>query len=247
MSSDGTTGLAATRISEIFVSLADTLVAEFDVIDFLTTLARHSIEVLVADEAGVMLSDGNGGLRPVASSAHTNEILDLFETQATEGPGLDCYRSGEAILNRPIDASAPWETFASRARRCGFRRVHALPMRLRSDRVGTVTVLSANDADIDQAASTVGQALADIATISLLQVRNVGEAQLVAEQLQIALTNRIVIEQAKGVLSAREGIDMNASFEMLRGYARSHRLKLAAVAHSLIDGALGAAELTSQD
>jgi transcriptional regulator with GAF, ATPase, and Fis domain len=247
MSSDGNTGLAPTRISEIFVSLADTLVAEFDVVDFLTTLARHSIEVLAADEAGVMLSDGNGGLRPVASSAHANEILDLFEIQSTEGPALDCYQSGEAILNRPIDASAPWETFRSRAERCGFRRVHALPMRLRSDRIGTVTVLSASDTEVDRSASAVGQALADIATISLLQVRTVGEAQLVAEQLQIALTNRILIEQAKGVLSERENIDMNAAFEMLRGYARSHRLKLAAVAHSLIDGSLDASEMSARD
>ncbi|MEQ8716317.1 MAG: GAF and ANTAR domain-containing protein [Acidimicrobiales bacterium] len=246
MSTRGNSGLAPTRISEIFVSLADTLVAEFDVVDFLTTLAHHSIEVLAADEAGVMLSDGNGGLRPVASSAHTNEILDLFEVQSTEGPGVDCYLSGEAILNRPIDASAPWERFRSRAERCGFQRVHALPMRLRSDRLGTVTVLSTSDTEIDQSASAVGQALADIATISLLQVRTMGEAQLVAEQLQIALTNRVIIEQAKGVLAERENLDMHAAFEMLRNYARSHRLKLAAVAHSVIDGSLDAAEIRTR-
>ncbi len=227
------------RLSQILVDLADTLVSDFDVVDFMTTLAHRLVELLVDGEAGVMLVDDSGRLHSVASSSETARMLDLFELQRDEGPCLDCFRSGEPIVNHSLSGSpARWALFEPEARRHGFAMVHALPMQLRGRMIGVVNIFSVEPVELDGADLQVGQALADIATIGLLQERNLREARLLNEQLQSALTSRVVIEQAKGVLAERLQLEMGDAFELLRSHARRHGQRLADIARAVITGEL---------
>lgn len=229
----------AQRLSRVFVELADTLVQEFDVVDFLTVLARRSAELLHATEAGVILADEHGTLRYVASSHESARMLELFELQNAEGPCLDCYRNNERIVNQSLaDVPSRWPRFAPEATRLGFAMVHALPMRLRGSVVGAVNVFAATDAPVTDDEVEIGQALADIATVALLQERSIREAHVLNEQLQGALESRILIEQAKGMLAERMRLDVDAAFAELRRYARETNTRLRDVCTSVLDGTL---------
>jgi hypothetical protein len=232
------------RLGRVFVELADTLVTDFDVVEFMTVLAHRCVELLGAREAGVVLADERGLLRSVASSHESAHLLELFELQNQEGPCLDCYRTGEQVLNHSL---APhddrWPNFAAEARRLGFTTVHALPMRLRGQAIGAVNIFAADGPALSQAEIDVGQALADVATVGLLQERNLREARLLSEQLQAALDSRIVIEQAKGMLAERRNVETGAAFDSLRSYARNTNRKLSDVAQAILDGRLSAEAL----
>jgi hypothetical protein len=232
------------RLSRVFVELADTLVTDFDVVDFMTVLAHRCVELLGATEAGVVLADERGNLRSVASSHESARLLDLFEIQNQEGPCLDCYRTGEQIVNVSLEPTGNrWPKFGVEARRLGFTTVHALPMRLRGQVIGAVNVFASSVTTLTRPEIEVGQALADVATVGLLQERSIREARLLNEQLQAALNSRIVIEQAKGMLAERRVIEMDAAFEALRSYARDTNQKLSDVAHAVVAGTLSADSL----
>jgi GAF domain-containing protein len=226
------------------VELADTLVADFDVIDLLTLLTDRCVEVLDVEAAGLMLNSVDGQLRVMATLSDAMRVLELFELQAQEGPCLDCYRTGQAVVNHDLDAAGErWPRFSVEASDAGFRMVHALPMRLRGTVLGALNLFHVEPSHMSQADVDAAQALADVATIALLQHRAALEAQVVNEQLNNALNSRIVIEQAKGVLAERQGLDIESAFQLLRNYARNHNELLADVARSVIDGSLGAAAL----
>jgi GAF domain-containing protein len=164
-------------------------------------------------------------------------VLELFELQSEEGPCLDCYRTGQAVLNQNlIKLGGRWPRFGPVALEAGFRSVHAVPMRLRGLIIGALNLFRADDGEMDDV--PVAQALADLATIAILQQRAASQAQVVNEQLRHALNSRIVIEQAKGMLAERAGLDMGAAFSWLRNHARDHNRLLVDVARAVIDGAL---------
>jgi hypothetical protein len=235
--------MEGSRLGQVFVELADTLVDNFDVVDFLTTLAHRCVELLHATEAGVLLADSRGVLRSVASSSEQARLLELFELQNNEGPCLDCHRTGEQIFNEDLEMSDRWPAFNAEARRRGFVMVHALPMRLRGEVIGAVNAFSADTEPLTRYEIELGQAFADVATVGLLQERSIRESMVVNEQLQAALNNRIVIEQAKGMLAERHQVDVSEGFESLRRYARDRNLKLGAVAQALLDGTIPAQSL----
>jgi GAF domain-containing protein len=227
----------ADLLSDTFVELADTMVADFDVIDFLQLLTDRSVMLLNASAAGVMLADPRGELRVAASSNEAAGLLELFQIQNDQGPCLDCYRTGRPVT---ADLSGPgqrWPRFAAAATGHGFRTVEALPMRLRDQVIGALNLFRAAPGRFEPADLRLGQALADVATIGLLHERNVRRSETVAEQLQSALNSRVVIEQAKGKLAERFGLDMDQSFAMLRDYARNSNQRLTDVALSCITDA----------
>jgi len=166
-------------------------------------------------------------------------VLELFELQSQEGPCLDCYRSGEPVVNEALSRSdGRWPRFSAVARDAGFWSVHAVPMRLRGEVIGALNLFRDDDGAMEEADVDAGQAFADVATIAILQHRAMIEAQVVNEQLQHALTSRVVIEQAKGVLSERTGFDMEQGFSRMRNHARNHNRRLVDVAQDVIDGTL---------
>ena len=227
------------RLTKVFVELADTLVDEFDALDFLSTLADRSVELLHADAAGVILNDMRGGLHVVASTSDRAQILELFELQNDEGPCLDCFNTGRAVVNvGRSEARSRWPRFSAATAEVGFQSAHAVPLRLRDSVVGAMNLFCVGAVRLSDEDVAVGQALADIATIGLLQERAVRESGLIAEQLQTALNSRIQIEQAKGVLLASANIDVDEAFQLMREYSRRRNQPVKAVARDVIDRVL---------
>lgn len=242
-------GVADTREGRLvrsFVELADTLVSDFDPVDFLAMLAGRCVDALDVAEAGVLLADPDRTLHVMAASSEATRLLELFQLQNEEGPCLDCYLSGRTTVSEDLGAEERWPRFASEARASGFRSVVALPLRLRQEVIGALNLFRPEPGRLDDIDLRAGQALADVATIGLLQQRALRQAHLLADQLHGALTSRVVIEQAKGVLSERAGLDMTEAFDRLRVHARAHNRRLAEVAQAVIDGALSVDELGGQ-
>lgn len=226
-------------LAHTFVSLADTLVAEFDVIDFLHTLAIRSVELLDADAAGIMLADQRGGLHVMASSTEEAHLLELYELQNNEGPCLDCYRTGRPVARDNLPAMrTSWPAFTKELQGLGFHSAQALPMRLRDETIGALNLFRLKPGQLTPADLSIGQAMADVATVGLIQERAIAASELLATQLQTALSSRVQLEQAKGVLAQRAGLRMDEAFQVMRAYARSHNRRLSDVAARIIDGTL---------
>lgn len=225
------------RLARVFVELADTLVDDFDVLDFLSMLVERCVELLDVAAAGVVLSDQKGGLRMAAASSEQARLVELFAIQADDGPCPDCVRTGHPVSSVDLATEdVRWPRFAPAARAAGFRATHAMPMRLRRTVIGAVNLLNTDADGVGDTSVHLGQALADVATIGMLQQRAIRDSAILAEQLHTALNSRVVIEQAKGVLSAHGGMDMHHAFTALRSHARAHNLRLSDLARTVADG-----------
>ena len=223
-------------IIRAFVELADTLVDDYDVIDLLDRLASHSVELLAADSAGILLGDAESTLRVVATTNERTEWMELLQLQAEEGPCVDCYRTATPVSVTDLqDAARRWPRFvAALAERGSFGSVHALPLRLRGQAIGTLNLFHREPGPLPEADLALGQALADVATIGILSERAIRRGETVNEQLQAALNSRIMIEQAKGVLAQRGELSMDAAFDRLRRYSRHHNRRLSSVAREVV-------------
>jgi GAF domain-containing protein len=231
-------------LARALVELADTLVEDFDIVELLALLTDRCIDVLDVEAAGLMLAAPAGDLRVMASSSETMHVLELFEVQSQEGPCLDCYRTGHPVANEDLAADrARWPRFTTEAIAAGFQAVNAFPMRLRGTVIGALNLFHRAPLAMIRADLDAAQALADVATIAILQHRAALGAQSLNEQLQFALNSRIAIEQAKGMVAEREGATMAEAFDRLRNYARSHNLRLAQVAEDLVSGVLPASAI----
>ena len=237
----------AELLARTFVDVADTLVADFDVVDYLTTLTMRTVELFEPSEAGLLLADPAGRVNVAASSSHRMELLELFEIQQDEGPCLDCYHSGEPVRCPDLTAAfGRWPRFAREAVAHGYGSVYALPMRLRNQVIGSLNLLREVPGELDASDLVVAQALTDVATIGILQQRAASEQRLLAEQLQYALDSRVTIEQAKGVVAEHGRLDMDAAFAALRLYARNKNERLVDVAHAVAARTLPAADIAAE-
>jgi GAF domain-containing protein len=226
-------------LARTLVELADNLVDDFDIVELLTTLSDRCVEVLDIAAAGIMLVGPEGDLRVMTSSSDAMRVVELFEVQAQEGPCLDCYRTGEAVLHHDLSApDGPWPGFAAVAVAAGFRAADAVPMRSRSHVIGALNLFRTEPGALDASDVVVAQALADVATIALLQHRAAVAADVVNAQLTDALNSRIVIEQAKGILAERHRVDIERAFSQMRTHARQNNRRLAQVAHDVVERTL---------
>ncbi|MEU8413820.1 GAF and ANTAR domain-containing protein [Amycolatopsis japonica] len=225
-------------LARVFVELADTLVDDFDVADFLRTLVEQCVRLMEVSAAGVVLADSQGRLRMAAASSERAGLLESLAVQTEDGPCIDCLRDGSPVRSTDLREDAlRWPRFAAAAAAAGFRAAEAVPMRLRRTIIGSLTLLHTEAVQEDAGRTALSQALADVATIGLLQQRAIVRGEILTEQLQIALNSRVIIEQAKGVLSSRShDPDMEHAFTALRGYARGHNLRLADVSREVADG-----------
>jgi GAF domain-containing protein len=224
---------------QAFVKVADTLVADFDIIEFLDMLAEYGVELLGVSACGILLADPEGSLNLVAASTEQTRILELSQLQNDEGPCLDAYRTMTTVTGPDLTTAGDrWPIFAPAALAAGFTAVHAMPMRLRRQALGAFNLFSAVPGALDAETIELGQALADVATIGILHERALRRQEVVTEQLQVALNSRIVIEQAKGVLAERLQLSIDDAFTTLRRYARVNNRKLAEVAGAVAAGIL---------
>jgi GAF domain-containing protein len=230
-----TTETRETRLSAAFVKLADTLVGQFDIIDMLHWLVEECTELLDTQAGGLMLVDPAGKLQLVASTSEEATLVEVIQLAGGDGPCLDCFRTGTPVTVGDIATEAKrWPQFAPEALKLGFRSVHATPLRLRGQIIGTMNLFSTHVGALGPEDIAVAQALADVATIGILQERSIRSAELLSEQLQHALDSRVLIEQAKGVVATTMKTSMDGAFSVLRTYARDRNLPLRQVADDVI-------------
>ena len=226
-----------TQLMKAFVSLADTLVDDYDLVELLHRLVEDCVGLLDAAAAGLLLSDQRGSLQVMASSSEQSRLLELFQLHSDQGPCLESFKTGQPVLVADLaDQARRWPIFAAEAQRQGFRSVHALPMRLRSETIGALNLFRTRVGPLPDEDVQVGQALADVATIGILHHRASARGEILSGQLQIALNSRIVIEQAKGVLAERATLDVDEAFARLRSYARDQNMPLLQVARGVVEG-----------
>ena len=228
----------AERVSTAFVKLTDTLVADYDVLDLLHTLVEESVGLLDVAAAGLVLADPSGELQVLASTSEQSQLVEVLQLQAGSGPCVECYATGHAVAVEDIEVLERWQDFKAAALSQGFRSVHAVPMRIHGRTIGAMGLFGANPGSLTAEDSAIGQALADVATISLMHERTIREAVLVNEQLQRALNSRVLIEQAKGVIAHTAGVDMDEAFNRLRKHARAHSEGLHETAGRIVDRSL---------
>ena len=217
---------------ETLVELADTLSAEFDLDDFLRLLANRCVRLLDVDAAGVFLIDHG-----VAASSDRVTLLELSAQRHQEGPWLDCCRTGEPVAVPDLAADRErWPNYVTEARRTGFAATHTLPLHHHGDVIGTVTLFRTERGAMEKSDLRLAQIMAEVATIGILGTRALRRQEKLTAQLQHALNSRVIIEQAKGVLAERLGLNMMAAFAALRSYARSHNTRVSELALSIVDG-----------
>lgn len=230
------------RLADAFVALADTLVTDFDIVDLLNDLAGACVSLLEVSAAGLMLADAGGRLRVMASSSEQSLLVELMEIQNNEGPCLDCFRDSAPVLVADLtEQRGQWPRFADEAIDAGFGAIYALPMRLRQETIGALNLFHRHPRSMSADDLRIGQALADVATIGILQHRVAERGAEVTQELQTALNSRLMIEQAKGVLAERDQLSMDESFAVLRSHARRTHQKLSDLAQAVVRG-----ELTSE-
>jgi GAF domain-containing protein len=236
--------IGESRLATTLVEMADTLVDDFDVAELMSRLGERCVELFDAAAAGILLADPAGVLRVMAATSETMEQVEVFQLQHAEGPCFDCYNSGEAVqVDDLATAENRWPGLVPLAIGAGFRSAHAMPLRLRGQVLGALNLFRMTTGRLQPGEAAGAQALADVATIAILQHRAARNAQALSDHLHFALNSRIAIEQAKGVIAERLGVGMDEAFDCLRGYARSHRRLLSEVAEGVADGSIGAGEL----
>ena len=232
-------------LARAFVRLADTLASEFDIVDFLQGLSADSVAILGAEAAGVMLADARGGLRLIASSDERMRLLELFELQGAQGPCLDAFSTGRAVQASAAVSRIRWPVFAPYASDAGFQMMCAVPLRVRADIIGALNLFRDTDEPFTEAEMDIAQAMGEMAAIGLIQERAMRERTLLTEQLQAALSSRVVIEQAKGMLAEYLRITVDDAFQLLRNYARDRNRKLSHVASDVVNRKIPSAALTT--
>jgi transcriptional regulator with GAF, ATPase, and Fis domain len=232
------------RLARTFVELADTLGDDFDLVEFLYLLVDRCMTLLDVSATGLLLSDAHERLRVMACSAENIHQLELFQLQHDDGPCLDCYRTGAPVSHPDLSmALDKWPMFAPAAAESGFRTVHALPMRLRSQVIGTLDLFHTTPNTLTPEVTQIGQAMADVATIGLIQQRSLHQQDVLIDQLQTAQDGRVIIEQAKGVLAERHHINPGQAFTVLLNYTRKHNQRLTQLATTVVDGTTTTTEL----
>lgn len=231
--------MTETREREIiraFVEMSNELVDDYDVVDVLTELTGHCAHLLDVSSAGLLLADGRGVLHLAASSSQRIHHLEIFQLQRDEGPCLDCFHSGQQVLVADLaEEGQRWPQFARAAQDVGFRSVHALPMRLTGNVLGALGLFGDDPGTLDTDDLALAQALLHVASVAIVNERSATDRATVNSQLQRALTSRIVVEQAKGVIAQAGGLGMEDAFAVLRRFARDHGMKLSVTASQVVD------------
>jgi GAF domain-containing protein len=227
------------RLLETFATLADTMVEGYDVLDLLQELVDACHHHLDASAAAILLADQTGELDVMASTSEASRLVELIQIGAEAGPCIESFRTGRPV-SLPDIAESPeaWSRFRDSALALGFASVYAVPMRLRDTVIGTLNLLNDHSGEFDEQDRIAARAFADVATIGILHERSLRETAVLAEQLQGALSSRIVIEQAKGVVAFTRGVTIEEAFELIRRYARSHRIGISQVAARIVDRSL---------
>ncbi|QHC69288.1 GAF and ANTAR domain-containing protein [Rathayibacter sp. VKM Ac-2801] len=222
---------------ETLTVVADTLVDDFDIVEFLHDLVDRCAAIFDAVDVGLVLADSHGELVVMASTSERLHLIEVLQLSAGDGPCVDAYESGDVVTSGSLENIVMrWPAFASAARDSGYQSVHAVPLRLRRSTIGSLNFFSDSTGEFDVKEVLIAQTIADVATIGLVQERAVKEVSSARDQLQHALDARVVIEQAKGVIAHSRGVEMEEAWTILRHRARSRQARVADIARGVVDG-----------
>ncbi|RUQ09430.1 ANTAR domain-containing protein [Curtobacterium sp. HSID17257] len=225
------------RLVETFVTLTDSLVADYDVVEVLQTLVDSAVELFDAEAGAIHLLDESGALRVVASTSDRSGFIGLLQLDAGEGPCIDAVTSGKLVTSESAEAlRRRWPRFGEASREHGYAGVHAIPLRLRAEVIGSLNLFRETEGALNATDARGAQALADVATISVLQQRTITTALSAADQMQRALASRAAIEQAKGFVARALEVDIETARELLRRHARSTQRRLVDIGDAVVRG-----------
>jgi len=220
-----------------FVNLADSLVSDFDVLELLQTLVDQATLLFDASAAGIIIGPDDRHLEVVASTSELSRLVGLMQLEAGEGPCVEAVTTGEVVSVASVaEIGERWPAFAALAEGAGYLSVHAIPLRLRGEVIGSLNLFREREGALNEADATAAQALADVATISVLQERTIRDSTVVRDQLRHALDSRVLIEQAKGVIAHTHGVDMDEAFRLIRRHARNTSAAMPQVAEGIVAG-----------
>ncbi len=223
-----------TRVLDAVVSLVDSLLDDCDVVELLTELTERCAELLNIEAAAFLLADPLQQLRVLAATSEQARELELFQLQADEGPCVDCYVTGQPISVADVQETiGRWPRFVPAAVEAGFASVHAVPMRAAGIVLGALGLFGTRSGELNEADLLVGQTLTHIACVAILQ-EHPPTPSTVMPQLRTALTNRVIVEQAKGLLRQMLDVSLEEAFNLLRTYARANGEHLTDVARRLM-------------
>lgn len=226
------------------VDIADGLVTTFDSADLLHRLTAHCVDLLAGGAAGILLAEPERRLRVVAASTEDLHTVHLLATEGEQGPCVDCLRTGQAITVPDLRASRDrWPEWADLALAQGYHSAYATPMRLREDVIGALTIVATTPDALPVGDLDAARALADVATITLLNRAAADRSDTLVGQPRHALDSRIVTEQAKGVVATTGGLTMEDAFQLLRSASRNTNVRLAELAEGITTGRTGTDDL----
>jgi len=221
-------------LAHAFVHSADTLADTFDLKDYLRAISEKAAMLSGESSAGILLADQDDVLQHVAASSASAENLELLQIRHSDGPSLDCYRGRNPVMIHDLRETTRWPRFVRHAVEAGVLSVQSFPMRHGNRMIGSLNIFGGEALKPESVDVNVVQALADVTTIAILQQRAHADAKLRTEQLQQALDSRVVIEQAKGVISREHGVSVDEAFVALRSHAREKQVRLADLAHRIV-------------
>jgi transcriptional regulator with GAF, ATPase, and Fis domain len=227
------------RLVDVFATLADTLIDDYDVVDLMQTLVDTCVSTFEVVAAGLLLADEHGDLEVLVSTSEESRLVEVMQLSAEAGPCIESFRTASVVSVTDLEQGpADWEPFRGAAREQGFTAVHAIPLRLRETTIGALNLFLDERSALSERDIRAARALADVATIGILHERTLRASDAAREQLQGALNSRVTIEQAKGILAYTHDVSMDEAFTLLRNHARSNQLPLALVARQLVDRAI---------
>jgi GAF domain-containing protein len=221
---------------DVLLRFSRTLVRGYKVADVLPDLCADMTKLLSVDGAGIMLEDQRGVLRFVAASDDVVGRIEQLQLRAGEGPCIRAYETASTVAISDLATTDELPVFAPLAVDAGMRAVFSFTMRIEDVTVGAYNVYRRRPGELDDDAMHAAEVLADLATTYIISADAVERSTLLATQLQRALDSRVVIEQAKGVLSCAWGVGVDDAFEQLRSYARARRLRLRDAAGDVVEG-----------
>lgn len=223
-------------IATAFAGLFDTLARDLDIESYLAVLCRHCVSLVGAGCATIVFAEApaNNAVRLAWSDEIGRRLAD--DSLRTEtGPWQECLATGQLIIVTDLSSGGRrWPEFTAAALRAGFRSVTVIPVRSRSDVVGALTLLS--ESGPDATGVHLACALADAAGAGIVLSDELRRQERSIAQLQAALTSRIVIEQAKGILAERWKVAPDEAFDRLRKYARANQFRLPDLAQAIVQG-----------
>lgn len=223
------------RTAEVLLDYVRTIASCEHADEILAALNDYCTRYLRVYGVGILILTEDGELRYGTANTEIGRSIEKTEAVLQEGPCTDAARRGRPVIVPDLDAVADsYPRFVPIARDLGIRSVHALPIHHAGHLIGSLDIISDQPGQLDDEAVSTAQLLVEVAASYIANSRALAEQNKLAQQLQVALDSRSVIEQAKGVVAACHDIGVEEAFDRIRRYARSNQRKLKDVAAEIV-------------